>query len=89
MIRNDNVPFVGGEFDLQMDDVIYAMTDGYQDQFGGSRGKKLKVKPMKRFLKSFSHQPMKKQGELLAEKFDRWKGNLEQIDDVCLIGIRV
>ncbi|MCH2232743.1 MAG: SpoIIE family protein phosphatase [Crocinitomicaceae bacterium] len=56
---NDHIPFEGGEFELQKGDIIYAMTDGFQDQFGGEKGKKFKVKPMKRMLLDVASLPMK------------------------------
>lgn len=85
----DNVPFVGGTLDLQSGDVVYTMTDGFQDQFGGEKGKKFKVKPMKRLMLEIAHLPMSEQRRKIAETFDQWAGNLEQIDDVCIIGIKI
>lgn len=86
---NDHVPFEGGQFELQKGDIIYALTDGFQDQFGGEKGKKFKVKPMKRMLLDIASLPMKEQENKIAEVFDGWKKDLEQVDDVCLIGVRV
>jgi len=86
---NDAVPFVGGEFETQKGDVIYTITDGFHDQFGGEKGKKFKVKPFKNYLISIANLPMQEQKEKLTETFTTWKGDLEQIDDVCVIGVRV
>lgn len=86
---NDNIPFVGGEFEIQKGDVIYTLTDGFQDQFGGEKGKKFKVMPFKNFLVSIADLSMQEQQQKISEKFDKWKGNLEQVDDVCIIGIKI
>ncbi|MCB9175001.1 MAG: SpoIIE family protein phosphatase, partial [Flavobacteriales bacterium] len=86
---NDNIPFIGGEFETKKGDVIYTLTDGFQDQFGGENGKKFKVKPFKTFLISISHLPMNKQKEKIEETFINWKGKEEQVDDVCIVGIKI
>lgn len=70
-------------------DMLYLYTDGYPDQFGGPRGKKFMYKQLNGLLKSISKDDLKKQKEELTEYFLAWKGNLEQIDDVCVIGIRL
>jgi len=85
----DQTPFEGGELDLQKGDIIYTMTDGFQDQFGGEKGKKFKVKPMKQILIEMAHLSMIDQHEKISEVFDQWKGKLEQVDDVCIVGIKV
>lgn len=81
--------FEDHEIKLEKDSNIYLFSDGYTDQFGGEKGKKLKYKPFKDFLVSIVDKPMKEQGEIIAKKFFDWKNNLEQIDDVCIIGIKV
>jgi len=70
-------------------DTIYIFSDGYPDQFGGPNGKKFKYKPFKELLVSIQNQPMKIQNQLLEENFESWKGNLEQIDDVLVIGVKI
>ncbi len=85
----DNKPFTNHNIELQKGDTIYIFTDGYQDQFGGDKGKKYKASNLKTFLISIVHEPAAKQRELLIQEFERWKGNNEQIDDVCLIGVRI
>jgi serine phosphatase RsbU (regulator of sigma subunit) len=69
-------------------DVLYLYTDGFADQFGGPKGKKFKYKPLNELLLSFSNHPLEKQKDELDANFTSWKGNLEQVDDVCIIGIR-
>lgn len=82
-------PFTTHRIDLQKGDTLYVFSDGYADQFGGDKGKKYKTLNMKRFLTSIQDQPMDKQKELIDQEFENWKGSLEQIDDVCVIGVRV
>jgi len=74
--------------ELEKGDTIYLFSDGFADQFGGERGKKYKYKPFKNFLISLQEYSMKEQKELLLEEFVKWRGNLEQVDDVCMMGIR-
>jgi len=85
----DNVPFVGGEFEMKKGDVIYTLTDGFQDQFGGPKEKKFMVKKMREYVLSISHLSMKEQHQKISETFTSWKGDMEQVDDVCVIGVRV
>jgi serine phosphatase RsbU (regulator of sigma subunit) len=86
---NDAILFVGGEFETQKGDVVYTLTDGFQDQFGGEKGKKFKVRPFKNFLISISQLPMQEQKEKLQHTFTSWKGDEEQVDDVCIVGVRI
>ncbi len=82
-------PFKTYSFHLEKGDTIYLFTDGYADQFGGERGKKFKTAALKKLLLSIYHKDMHTQREILKKTFEDWKGNLEQTDDVCIIGIRV
>ncbi len=86
---HDHIPFEGGEIELQKGDIIYTLTDGYQDQFGGEKGKKYKVKPFKRLLLENWELPMLEQHQKISDTFDEWKGDLEQVDDVCVVGVRI
>ena len=86
---NDSEPFVGGEFETQKGDIVYTLTDGYQDQFGGPKGKKFMVKKMRGYILSISHLSMQEQHQAIKDTFNDWKGSLEQIDDVCVIGVKV
>ena len=58
------------------------------DQFGGERGKKFKAKNFKNLLLSIENESMKRQKELINEAFNDWRGSLDQLDDVCVIGMR-
>lgn len=87
--KTDNpLPYTTHELELQKGDTIYIFSDGYADQFGGERGKKFKAANFKRLLLSIQHEPMSKQKELIDIAFADWKGDHEQIDDVCVIGYR-
>jgi serine phosphatase RsbU (regulator of sigma subunit) len=82
-------PYTKHEFDIEEGDSIYTFTDGYPDQFGGEKGKKLKYKPFKELLIKLSAEKMDVQHHQIEEAFLNWKGDLEQIDDVCVIGVRI
>jgi serine phosphatase RsbU (regulator of sigma subunit) len=69
--------------------VVYTLTDGFPDQFGGIKGKKFKHKHLKEFLLEIAHEPMQTQKQKLNASFESWKADLEQVDDVTLIGIRI
>ena len=69
--------------------MIYIYSDGFADQFGGPRSKKYMVTKFRKFLVSISTLDIDKQNQLLAEEFDKWKGNQDQIDDVCVMGVRI
>ncbi len=81
-------PFTLQTIELQKEDIIYTTTDGFADQFG-CKGKKLMKKKFKEELLKIHHQPMCEQKEHLNHFFENWKGNNEQVDDVCVIGIKI
>tara|TARA_R110001592_G_scaffold60311_3_gene183308 strand:+ start:6027 stop:8192 length:2166 start_codon:yes stop_codon:yes gene_type:complete len=85
----DMKPYTNHSFQLQKGVSIYIFSDGYADQFGGPKGKKYKYKELKNSLLSIANLPLKKQKNFLSEEFEKWKGDLEQIDDVCIIGVRI
>lgn len=87
---------------LEPDDMIYAFSDGYADQFGNAsqidgqkntsykpQGKKFKSSNLKKLLVKISKEPVQVQQTKLAHNFESWKGDIEQLDDVCVIGVRV
>lgn len=82
-------PFTTREMTLEKGDVVYVFSDGYADQFGGPKGKKLKYKPFKEILLSLYDKPMDEQRKTIDDFFEQWKGEHEQIDDICVIGVRV
>jgi serine phosphatase RsbU (regulator of sigma subunit) len=82
-------PFSNHELTLQENDVIYTFSDGYADQFGGERGKKFMYRKFKELLVSIAMLPMNEQKKILDTEFESWKGDLDQLDDVLVIGVRV
>ena len=74
---------------LQKGDCVYMYTDGFADQFGGDKNKKLTTKIFKNFLLTIAAKTMIEQRKLLDEYFYKWKGNFDQLDDVLVIGVRV
>lgn len=81
--------FTNVVFQLQKGDVIYASTDGYSDQFGGKEGKKMKTKIFKEKLLECAQLPIEQQKKFLNTFFTQWKGDTEQLDDVCVLGIKI
>ena len=73
---------------IRAGDQIYIFSDGYADQFGGPEGKKFKYKTLKELLIEISHERMEKQKMILRDRFDAWRGEYEQIDDVVIMGVR-
>lgn len=85
----DRKDFENNVIELHKGDAVYLFTDGFADQFGGEKGKKYKYKPFKKFLMSGFEKDLQIQMTGLNDEFNRWMGDLEQIDDVCVIGVRV
>lgn len=82
-------PFTTKKIQLYKNDLVYLFSDGYADQFGGQKGKKFKYKQLKEILEENKDLTMPKQSKILENKFTDWKGLLEQVDDVLIIGIRI
>lgn len=81
--------FTNHEINLQTNDCIYIFTDGFADQFGGEKGKKFKYNALKNLLISLVYLEPDEQKQKLEQAFEAWKGGLEQVDDVLLIGIKI
>lgn len=81
--------FTNHEVELQAGDCIYIYSDGFADQFGGTDGKKLKSTPMLKILAGLHQMAIHDQEKYLRDFFLQWKGSLEQVDDICVIGVRV
>ena len=85
----DAKPFTLHTQPVQKGDIIYLLTDGYADQFGGPKGKKLKSKVLKELLRALSKDPLPLQKQKLASYLDEWKGDLEQLDDISIFGFKI
>lgn len=98
-IRGDSTPIGGStpndhefkvhEIKLKKDTQIFMYSDGYQDQFGGVKGKKFMSKNFKNLLNDIHKRPLEDQRKILNKSLETWKGDLEQTDDVLVIGIKV
>jgi serine phosphatase RsbU (regulator of sigma subunit) len=82
-------PFTQKSLSLNKGDFIYTFTDGFADQFGGPKGKKFKYKRLIELLRTHHSKKASEQKQLLEECLDDWRGGLEQIDDICLIGVKI
>ena len=84
-----NSSFTLHTIDTKKGDMLYFFSDGYADQFGGPKGKKFKNKQLEKLLISIHQKPMEEQKHLLATTIEKWKGNLEQVDDILIIGLLI
>jgi serine phosphatase RsbU (regulator of sigma subunit) len=82
-------PFTTHYFELDKSDVVYIFSDGIVDQFGGVKGKKFKANALRTLLLSIQDKSMDEQSILINEAFEDWRGQLEQVDDVCIIGLKI
>ncbi len=73
---------------IEPSDVIYMFTDGYVDQFGGPREKKFMYRRFRHLLLTIHKLPMEEQKIILEETIEDWKGELDQVDDILVIGLR-
>ena len=74
---------------LSKGDQVYIFSDGFADQFGGTSAKKFKKAKFKELLVSVSGKSMADQKNVILKAFEDWKGSFEQIDDVCVMGVRI
>lgn len=81
--------FTNHKIKLEKGDAIYLFTDGYADQFGGEKGKKFKYSKFKELLIENHEKTAREQKNILDNHFEKWKGDLEQVDDILVIGIKV
>lgn len=83
------LPFTNRTLKIIKGDYLYLFSDGYADQFGGPNGKKFMYKPFQALLQRNHHKPVEIQKEILDNTFEKWKGELEQVDDVLVIGLHL
>lgn len=97
-VRGDRMPvahyetmdqFTNHELPFEQGDMVYLYTDGYADQFGGNRNKKLNPGAFRKILRSIHGKPAREQEKAIDTKFRHWKGKNDQLDDVTVIGIRI
>jgi len=86
-IHVNKLPFTNHSIQLTKNDSVYLFTDGLPDQFGGPRGKKFKYKQLRELIQSCKNISMIRQGEKIQTAFETWKGDLAQVDDICVIGV--
>jgi serine phosphatase RsbU (regulator of sigma subunit) len=82
-------PFITHAIEMKPESTFYLFTDGFADQFGGPKGKKYKYKQLKEKLRDIVNQLASAQHKELEDTFENWRGKLEQIDDVCIIGVKI
>ncbi len=81
--------FTNNQLDVQKGDTMYIFSDGYVDQFGGEKSKKFMAKRLKELLIEIFTEPLEKQAKILNSTIEKWKGNIEQIDDILVIGLKI
>jgi serine phosphatase RsbU (regulator of sigma subunit)/Tfp pilus assembly protein PilF len=82
-------PFTKTDFKVKKDDMVYVFSDGFKDQFGGPKEKKFMTSRFKKLLITASELNCNDQKNYIAKEFNNWKGEIEQIDDVCVMGVRI
>lgn len=82
-------PFTNNSIQLKVSDSLFLISDGFADQFGGEQGKKIKNKVLKELLYKNASLDPQQQKQTLEKEFNSWKGEYEQVDDVCIIGIKL
>ncbi len=87
--HSENQPFTLQQFQLQSGDMLYLHSDGFPDQFGGPSGKKYKSKQLQQLLIEVSVLSCEQQEIRLREALNTWRGNLEQVDDVLIMGVKI
>jgi serine phosphatase RsbU (regulator of sigma subunit) len=77
------------KLNVQKGDMLYLYTDGYADQFGGPKGKKFKESNFKKLLQRVHSLPISVQKQNIETEIEDWMNDHEQVDDICIIGIRL
>ena len=85
----NHVKFVTHSLNLSENDSIYMFSDGYKDQFGGAENKKFLSKRFKQMILDIHQEPMTNQSVIVEENLRKWMGNNQQVDDICVMGIKL
>jgi len=88
-LHSHSAPFKTHVLSLKKGDTLILLTDGFADQFGAETGKKFKSANLKRLISELSPLTLTEMEEELLTSFEKWKGKEEQVDDVCLIALRI
>lgn len=81
--------FTNYEINVKKGDTIYIFSDGLADQFGGPCGSKYKKSHLKKLLSEIYYRPMVEQRNIIENEFENWRGSVDQIDDITIIGVRI
>jgi len=87
-LTGEQIPFTHHEITLEKDDVVYIFSDGFQDQFGGPKGRKFMIRRLRTLLHEIHTKPMEEQKVILSNTIEEWRGAEEQVDDILFIGVR-
>jgi len=87
--KADDRSFTCHEIDITTPTTIYIYSDGYQDQFGGDHGRKFMAKRFRDMLVEISSLPFSEQSDVLYKRFTEWRGNIIQMDDTTVMGLKV
>ncbi len=74
---------------IESGDMLYMFTDGYADQFGGPKGKKFMIRRFRKLILEIASLPLDVQKEILLQRHYEWKGNLKQLDDILVMGVKL
>lgn len=89
VLKAENHPFTNHKIKLQKNDVVYLFSDGYADQIDKTGKEKFGKKRLRELLLKIHKNSAKDQLDLLENEFNLWRGNVKQLDDVCVIGVRI
>jgi serine phosphatase RsbU (regulator of sigma subunit) len=87
--EEEDQTFTNSEILFKKDDIIYLFTDGYVDQMGGTERKTFRSENLKKLLLGIHNKPMPEQKKVLEKKFEEWSGQIDQVDDILIVGIRL
>ena len=85
----EEASFSNNELKIQKGDIVYLLSDGLTDQFGGPEGSKFKKAQLKKIIGEIYMKPMAEQKKFIELEFMKWKGNSPQVDDVTVIGVKI